>query len=364
MRILIDARTASDRFPGVGRYISSLTRALRPIAKGHELLLLKQRGQPQSELELPDLRVVECTSGPLSLSQQWAVRSVVASTRADLYFSPYVLVPYWPGVPSVVVCHDVIPLTCPQFFPLHTRAAFRLAYRVGFRRATAIIVSSDATRADLVAHYPDIARKITVVHLASDLADARPAASPPRFARPDRYVLYVGSNRPHKNLARLISAWTRLVEAGAHAGCHLVIAGPVDQRFALPDDAASHTAGTSVTWLGRVSDDALRELYRHAALFVFPSVAEGFGLPPLEAMSFGTPVACSNIPTMSEVALGAAALFDPFDVADIAETLSRLLQTPDELARLAAAGRQRAAHFSWNRTARETLSVLEHAGAA
>jgi alpha-1,3-rhamnosyl/mannosyltransferase len=173
---------------------------------------------------------------------------------------------------------------------------------------------------------------------------------------PERYILYLGSNKPHKNLVRLVEAWAVLQPQPLP----LVVAGFWDARYPGPRQHAEELGIEEVIWLGPVPEQDLPALYTGATLFVFPSLYEGFGLPVLEAMACGTPVACSDSSSLPEVAGDAAILFDSTDVGDMAEAIGLLLGNPDLRQRLAKAGLQRAKRFSWQRTAKETLEVYRH----
>ena len=207
--------------------------------------------------------------------------------------------------------------------------------------------------------------RITAIPLAADPAfQPQPpeaiTAVRRKYNLPERFALYLGSNKPHKNLVRLVEAW-RMANgewrmAAKHGG--LVIAGAWDERFPearILADAASHQP--SAIWLGPVPEADLPALYSAAAVFVFPSLYEGFGLPVLEAMACGTPVVCSNTSSLPEVAGDAALLIDPLDTAALAEALRRALSDPALAADLRARGLTQALRFSWAQTATATLAL-------
>jgi alpha-1,3-rhamnosyl/mannosyltransferase len=218
---------------------------------------------------------------------------------------------------------------------------------------------SEATRRDLVEHYPAAADKTTVVPLAAD--DRFRPGDAARHPGPDGpFVLVVGTLEPRKNLPRLIEAFAGL-DPALRERYRLVLAGAngwqTDETFA---SIAEHE--NEITTLGYVSDDDLAALYRAAELVCYPSLYEGFGLPVLEAMQSGTAVLTSSTSSMPEVGGDAARYVDPLDVDDIRAGLEQLLADADERERLARLGRERSESFSWERTARETLALLEAAG--
>jgi alpha-1,3-rhamnosyl/mannosyltransferase len=180
------------------------------------------------------------------------------------------------------------------------------------------------------------------------------------YGIPERYLLYLGSNKPHKNLERLIRAWERVVEDGTASGTQLIIAGHYDPLYPEARQMVAERRLTdSVTFIANVAEHDLPALYSGALAFVFPSYYEGFGLPPLEAMACGTPVLCAYASSLPEVVGNAALTFDPYNFIEQAEELRRILHNSALRRTLRAQGLRRAAQFSWQRTARSTLDVYE-----
>ncbi len=361
MNICLDVRTAHEHFPGVGRCTANLARALVPsLAESERLVLLSSGGPPPTIL--PDgsrTRVVDTPLSPFSLRQQWALPRVLRALGADLYHSPFYLMPSRPGVPGVVTIYDLIPLRYPRYFTLAQRLVFAVTVRLAVRAAQVVIAPSAATARDLQSFLSLPADRIEVIAAAADPVfrpqeTAAIAAVRARLKLAERYVLYVGSNKPHKNLVRLVEAWAQLQPQALP----LVIAGVWDRRYM----EARHRAealrlGGAVHFLGRVPEDALPALYGGATLFVFPSLWEGFGLPVIEAMACGVPVACSATPGLIEVAAQHAVFFDPLDVGAMADAIREILGDADQRAALARRSLERAREFSWEHTARHTLRV-------
>lgn len=239
-----------------------------------------------------------------------------------------------------------------------------LAVRLSLRGARRVLTISEASRRDLIAAYGLAPDRVTATPLAADgrfrpAAAADVAALRERLGLAGRYVLYLGINKPHKNLATLIDAWGRLAADGPDAtGVELVIAGRWDPRY---DDvrarAAVLPAGARVRFLGPVADADLPALYSGAAVFAFPSRYEGFGLPPLEAMACGAPVVVANASSLPEVVGDAGRLVPADDVRGWADALGEILGRPEVAADLRARGLARAAIFTWAATARQTLHV-------
>ncbi|MCA9873491.1 MAG: glycosyltransferase family 4 protein [Anaerolineales bacterium] len=365
-RYALDARTATDHFPGIGRYVSNLARALPPVlASDERLILLRDPTRPSRwQLPAPSAQVawVETAVSPFSLSQQWQIPKLLREVGADLYHSPYYLMPYRTGIPSLLTFYDLIPQRFPQYVSPRARLLTSLLTRLALRAADQVVAISQFTRDDALAAYPLAAEKITAVPLAAD-----PHFQPQSAAEIDRirttyhlpptYALYLGINKPHKNLVNLLLAWNMLIEQLPEAP-PLVIAGAWDERYPEAKETAAALNLTShITFLGPVAEEDLPGLYAGAALFVFPSQYEGFGLPVIEAMACGTAVACARTSSLPEVGGEAAAYFDPTQPEEITAVLYHLLTDNAARERRQALGQKQAQLFSWEKTAVETLAL-------
>ena len=362
MTIVLDARTATDHFPGIGRYVVNLAAALKAIAPALDLALLIDSTVPAGRLTLPDLPVIACPIDPFALQQQWRVPKLLRDLKATLYHSPYYLMPYRTGVPTVLTAYDVIPLIYPQYYTAVRRLIFRVAHGLALRTARVVLAISEATKRDLVQHFGIDANKISVTPLATDVRFTPQSASAIQVVRekyrlPDRYVLYFGSNKPHKNLPRLVGAFSKSAISNQQSAIHLVIAGSWDGRYNEAKQLAANN--DRIRFIGPVSEADLPALYGGATVFAFVSEYEGFGLPPLEAMACGTPVIASNMSSLPEVIGDAGLLVDPHDVNAIAAALDRVLGDADLRLDLKQRGLDRAAQFSWARTAQQTLDVYQ-----
>ncbi|MGC9350201.1 MAG: glycosyltransferase family 4 protein [Anaerolineae bacterium] len=359
---VLDARTAAPHFPGIGRYVTNLARALVPLLAPDERLSVIF--DPAHPLSLPDdlgAHVIPATASPFSLRQQLTIPRLLRALHADLYHSAYYLMPYRVPVPTLLTVYDLIPILFPRHSTLRARLLFRLTCAQALRAADRSVAISEATRQDFLRHFPIGPEDIVTIPLAADPvfrpqpAEAT-AALRRRYGLPDGFYLYLGSNKPHKNLPRLIDAYARAAERDAVPP--LVVAGAWYPRYSEARERAE-TLGRqeAVMWLGSIPEADLPTLYAAATAFVFPSLYEGFGLPPLEAMACGTPVACSTTSSLPEVVGDAALLFDPTDVESIALALRRISHDGVLRADLSARGLEQAARFSWERTARETLAL-------
>ncbi len=360
---VLDARTATPHFPGIGRYIGNLARALVPYLEADEHLTVLE--DPQHRVMLPSRQVVSglrVPVSPFSLQQQWIFPRLLRRIGADLYHSGYYQMPYRLPVPALLTMHDLIPILMPDYSSPPARQLFRLLVRLALRAVQHVLTGSHATQRDLIAHFAIPAERITVVpHAADPLFRPQPSAAVNRLRRkydlPERFALYVGSNKPHKNLTRLVEAWPAVRAASPHTT--LVVAGVWDPRHGEPRQRAQALGlgPAHIRWLGAMPGDDLPPLYSAATLFVFPSLYEGFGLPVIEAMACGIPVACSDVSSLPEVAGTAALLFDPTDTAAIAAALIRLFEDVTLRAEYARFGIEQAGRFSWGKAARETLAL-------
>jgi alpha-1,3-rhamnosyl/mannosyltransferase len=355
---VLDVRTANVHYPGIGRYTFELARALAAIT---ELTLLHNPLQNAPDMDvftIPAKRVA-VPHTPRSLEQQWVVRSHLQRLNATLYHSPFYLMPFAPGVPTVVTAYDLIPLKVRDGFTPRQLWLYKVAHQLAFNAAEHILTLSQAARTDFIAQLklpPQIISSVVAglpPHIQPQAASAVQSFRE-KYHLPEKYLLYVGSNKPHKNLPALIQAYGTLP---AHTP-PLVIAGPEDERFPEMRRAAE-TLGERVRVLGRLPDSELPAAYSGAELYVQASKLEGFGFPVLEAMACGAPVACSEIAVLREMAQSAAVYFDPTSPASMAQTLQETLESPSLLIAMRERGQQRACYFTWERAAAQTLEIYK-----
>ncbi|MBI5877743.1 MAG: glycosyltransferase family 4 protein [Chloroflexi bacterium] len=361
-----DARTVQDHFPGIARYGFNLVSAMLDLDTGQQFELLGPPPELNTRFDLSpwqskaNARVTTIPASLFSLAGQWRARQWIARVKPRLYHSPYYLMPYWTPCPSIVTVHDLIPLLYPQYFTAMQRLIFGMAMRLAVGRARWIIADSESTARDLRARLHARTDRVVVIHLGVDpVMQPAPAenieALRAHYGLPEPYVLYVGSNKPHKNLLRLVEAYARIAE---REQTPLVVAGHWDAEHPEARERAEQLGlGQSVRWLGAIPADDLPALYSGATLFVFPSEYEGFGLPVLEAMACGAPVLCADSSSLPEVAGVAATLIDPRHIEGWSHAIERLLANAEQRAQMREAGLRRAARFAWSETARQTLAV-------
>jgi alpha-1,3-rhamnosyl/mannosyltransferase len=368
LRIAFDGRFLTARYPGIGRYAFNLLRALPRAAPEAEVTVLVGEEDPR----FPWRDLAESERLPVSvpvrnLAEQLVLPRALRRLDASVFHSPYFVTAYRPPCPLVVTVHDAIGASRDYLPSPFARLAVRVGTHLALRAARAVITVSEASKRELVRRFGAPAAGAVVIPEAA-APELRPATDDAkaelrrRRNLPERYALFVGTAKPHKNLEGLIRAWSEL---GGEA-CSLVVAGRRDPRFPGPERTA-RSLGVDVRFLGEVPEAELPVLYSGAELVAVPSFCEGFGLPVVEAMACGTPVACSGVSSLPEVTGGAAALFDPASTASMAKTVTRLLREPELRRELAGKGLRRARTFSWATTAELTFEVyrqtlLEYAG--
>jgi len=365
--IYLDLSAAVHRRAGLGRYAESLARALvaaHPDRYG--LFYNRERGvESLTGLEHLPTRTVALGYKPWRMLVWLGQLARVGLDRllphAELFHATEHLLPPLRTIPTVLTVHDLIFRHLPEHHKPLNRWYLNSTLPLYCRRASHVITISECSRRDLVAAYDLPPEKITVIYEA---ADPRFRIQPPetvaavcaRYDLPDRYLIFVGTIEPRKNLARLLSAFETIHADGLSAG--LVIVGRrgwlYDDFFATLERSPVRDA---VIFPGYVPDKDLPAIYAGAQALVFPSLYEGFGLPVLEAMACGTPVATSATSSVPEVGGDAALYFDPTNVEEITETTRRLLRDAALREEGRARGLAQAARFSWGRAAKETLNV-------
>lgn len=352
LRICLDCRMAS--WSGVGRYTRGLSGALGDAAD-LEVVRIVAGGDPgvgEAATEA-GTRTLVAWHHPFSVRGSLEYGRLVRDSGADVVHSLHFPVPLPVRVPCVVTMHDISPLVVPG---LMSSAVKRSVYRLKVRRAVSvarrIVTLSEHTAQDLRRELGVEPERMTVVPAAADEFAKGPVGELPGWLSGHRYVLSMGNTRPHKDLPTLVRAFAALedrslvlVLAGEDAGGYVA--------SALGDDPAA----SRVRFTGLITDDTLRALYARAELFVFPSLYEGFGLPPLEAMSFGTPVVVARAASLPEVVGDAGLYFEAGDWQELSATIARVISDPAARADLAARGKARAAGFTWFEAARRMAEV-------
>jgi len=368
VRVAIDARKLHDF--GIGTYIRNLLRHLARIDRENEYVLLCQESDMGVAATLGEnFRAVLEPADNYSIAEQIHVPWVLMREKPDVYHAPHYVLPVAVRSRSVVTIHDCIHLMFPQYLPNRAAYAYaRGAMWSAARRSDRILTVSEASKRDILHFFNVPPDKISVVYNA---IDERIWEEPPpediarvreRFQLDQRFVLYAGTIKPHKNLVRLIEAFAQLRKGEFEELKLLIIGDEISKLPALRRAVHSYKLHKHVRFLGFLPDETLAALYRLASLFVFPSLYEGFGLPPLEAMASGTPVVTSNVSSLPEVAGDAAVLVDPYDVSSIVEGMRRVLSDSALANELRRKGLIRARDFSWERSVARTHEIYQLVG--
>ena len=357
VHILFDARTLDDHFPGIGRYTFHLLAALHHRKDVTLTLLINPRARnsrfPPPQQAFPRARHVLVPYSPFDWRVQLIVLWATRNLTANLYHSPYYLMAYTLTLPTVVTFHDVIPSLFPAYFSPPKRLLIRLLKTLTIKKAKALLADSQATAEDIAHFYKVPRHRLTVAPLAAD-----PQFSPPsptaltafqtHYGLPPRYMLYVGSDKPHKNLPFLLDLWKILAQRFPSPPT-LVLAGPIQRSI--------NNQTPYIRKLGFIPEKELPLLYGGAVALLFPSLYEGFGLPALEAMACGTPVIYHDVPALREVVASAGWPLSLNDRETWIQTLIQVWEDAEYREVYARRALARAKMFTWEKTADITVRV-------
>jgi glycosyltransferase involved in cell wall biosynthesis len=367
VRIAIDARKLHDF--GIGTYVRNLLRQLaRQDTTNEYVVLCREQDCDTIEEFGPRFRAVVQNAGPYSVREQFAVPMDLRREAVDLFHAPHYVLPPLTPCRSVVTIHDCIHLRFPQYLPSTLGHMYAWGQMwTATHRASRVITVSEASKRDILRYFRVPDRQIDVIYNAiDDRFWGQPDADEigrvrERYRLTDPFVLYAGNIKPHKNLERLIEAFHLMRQDTPHlSSVQLLIIGDEISKYATLRRAVHrHKLHKHVRFFGFVSDQTLAALYRLADVFVFPSLYEGFGLPPLEAMASGTPVIASNVSSLPEVCGDAAMMIDPYDPAAIADAMRRVLETPALREDLQRRGLARAREFSWERSIARVREIYD-----
>jgi glycosyltransferase involved in cell wall biosynthesis len=365
VRIAIDARKLRDY--GIGTYIRNLLRHLARLDDRTEYVVLCRQEDIAFATELGEnFRAVPERSRGYSIREQIAVPLDLRREAADLFHAPHYVLPPLTPCRSVVTIHDCIHLRFPQYLPNRLGYAYaRSSLWVAAHRSARVLTVSEASKRDILRYFGIPESKVTVIYNA---IDERFNEEPPadevmrvreRYQLNDPFVLYAGNIKPHKNLERLIEAF-HIIRRGELESVKLLIIGDEISKYAaLRRTVHRYKLHKHVRFFGFVPDATLAILYRLARVFVFPSLYEGFGLPPLEAMASGTPVITSNVSSLPEVVGDAAMLIDPYEPDAIAGAMRRVLADDRLRDDMRERGLARVREFSWDRSVRRVREIYD-----
>jgi len=335
LKVALDTRMKT--YSGIGTYTRGLIQGMKEF---------------QDEIEFIEL---QGSSNIYSISEQIETTMLFRQSNASLLHVPHYNLPWIETKKSIVTVHDLIHLLFPEYFPsIPARAYANLFLKIIVPRTRHILTVSEHTKKDMIQHLQLPESKITVIPLAPDVCFT-PSTSPPQVLTDQRpYFLYIGNIKEFKNTPFLLKAFSTFRKINGET-IDLVLVG---KNF-IPTMTEALTHQPGVRWLNYVPLNDLPDLYRGATAFIFPSLYEGFGLPPLEAMACGTPVITSNRASLPEV-MGDAALFiDPEQEESLVSAMIKIVTTPLLRKQMVEKGLQRASLFSWKKTAEKTLNIYK-----
>lgn len=360
------AHTRSFRRAGVSHYIEQLLLHLAGIDQPHQYTVYTTRGLDQTALGLPHHFRVQPSRLPTINPrvripwEQFFAPLLLRQIRADLFHGTLNVAPLACPVPTVITIHDLAFIRFPATFRAYNRTYLDLATRMSARRAARILTVSEHTRREVIGLLGVPAERVVVTPNAARRHFRPPdpaalAAFRAHHDLPDRFVLYVGTLEPRKNLTGLLAAYAQVAR---QTDTPLLIGGGKGWLYE-PVFAQLEQLGLRdrVHFVGYIDEAELPLWYAAATLFVFPSIYEGFGMPPLEAMACGTPVVTSNTSSLPEVVGTAGVMVPPTNIDQLAAAILRVLGDADLRSELRARGLQQAAHFSWRATAERTLAA-------
>lgn len=354
MRIGFDARMIDH--PGIGRYINNLLGAMMDMAGDSEFILY---GDLNKLAGFKNCRKKEYTLPVYSFKENFS--NPFARDGLDVAHIPHFNASLRNIKNLVITIHDLIYLKFPESRPdLIKGIAVRPAISMAIRRADKIIAVSENTKRDIIKEFPDAEGKVEVVYEAADLCFEKitdiKRLSPikEKHNLPDKFILFVGSLKKHKNIERLIDAYTDLKSKGIQH--KLVIVGRYRPR---EQEILKKIKSTDALYIGEIPTEDLVVIYNLASLLVIPSLYEGFGLPVLEAMSCGVPVATSYAASLPEVVGDAGVLFNPEDISSISNKIYEVLEDENLRQKLIEKGLKRTSNFSWEKAARQTIELYK-----
>jgi len=371
LRIGIDYTAAVRQGAGIGRYTRELVRALAELNRGHDYVLFAAMGgQRTADATWPSsfqMRSVPVSDRALAIlwhRLQLPLWVELVTGPVDIFHSPDFVLPPVRRARTLVTVHDLSFIRYPQYADANLRAYLNKVVPRSVHRADLVLADSQSTKGDLVellgvepakiaVVYPGVEERFRPIQDQALLEEVRG-----RYSLPPRFVLGLGTLQPRKNFTRLIQAYSLLVTR--HPSLHLVIAGGkgwlYDEIFATVKQLGLEK---KVLFPGFVADEHLPAFYNLADLFVFPSLYEGFGLPPLEALACGTPVITSNASSLPEVVGEAGPMVEATDMEALAGAMERVLEDNALRKEMIAKGMKQAEKFTWETAAAKLLSLYE-----
>lgn len=356
MKIAIDVQTTLGQPTGFGFYVSNLVNYLQKQNTPHTFELI----EPQSSQDF---------STPQRLIwDQFRFPAIAKNKKVDLIHQPCFSAPFSFSGPVVITIHDIISLLFPENIPFASRMFYSKWMPFSYSKATKIITISESTKNDIVRVLRIPEEKITVIPLAVDDKFRKPAKNnevkevAKKYNIKNDYILHIGTLEPRKNLGFLIDVFSEVIQSTTSRDLSLVITGKKGWYYEdLFDKVRKLNLEGKVIFTGYIDEADKPALYKGAKIFAFPSIYEGFGLPPLEAMASGIPVISSNTSSMGEVVGEAGILLSPKDQKEWVKAIRKVNETPQLRLEMVGKNKEQVRKFSWEKTAQKTIEVYEEA---
>lgn len=343
---------------GIGTYIQNTTPLIiqnYPLIK-FNILGDRNKLKKFDWINEKNINIIDCQAPIYSIKEQVDVFRKIPKNTA-LFWSPHYNIPLLYHGKLLITVHDVFHLAMPQFVNgIHKKAYAKLMFSCLSKKADAIMCVSEFTASQLIEHTNVAKEKVNVTYNGVDSAWFNIQYKENPYHKP--FLLFVGNVKPHKNLMLLLTAFEKIMDKVPH---DLMIVGK-KEGFITGDNmimVKAQKLGTRVHFTGRVTDDVLKQYFVYADALIFPSLYEGFGLPPIEAMACGCPVIVSDAASLPEVCADAALYCDPNNPQDIADKILRLLKDKHLQESFRLKGKLRAELFTWGKCAEKTVSIIE-----
>lgn len=355
--ITIDIRMINHS--GIGTYIQNIVPILLEKRQNDKFFLIGKNNEikQHSWINKKNVTVINCDSPIYSITEQFALKKLIPKSTS-LFWSPHYNIPLFYRGKLITTIHDVFHLAFPEQLSLTQKLYSKIMFKAVNFKSNLIVTVSNFSKKELIEKNKTNFQKIRVVHNGVNRIENPKIKQTNNDLLSKSYLLYVGNVKPHKNLSNLLDAFEIIQEK---ENIDLIIVGKKD-GFITPDKKVlkkAESLGSKVIFTGFISDELLAEYYKNAIALVFPSLYEGFGLPPLEAMVMKCPVISSNKASLPEVCQDSALYFNPESVTDIAEKIQTLLKDQKLQVEFKNKGVRHVQSFSWKKAAEETLTVMD-----
>lgn len=365
MHVLIDARMVTAKNYGIGRYVYNLIEKLIEIDKSNQYaLIINDDYLLELTRNADNFALIKAKASWLSLAEQIEIPRIINNVKPDLYHAASWSVPFSQTCPVVATIYDLIHMIFPEHYSFVHRIYYNIFLPLVIKKVKRIITISESSRRDINKYFgypmeridiafPAVAEQFTPIKDKQLISDFRS-----KRGLNKKIILYVGNRKKHKNIEGLVGAYALLSDE-IRSQYEIVMPGDMDNE--LKEMADQLDIRQNIHCLTNVSDAELPLLYNSADIFVFPTLYEGFGMPPLEAMACGIPVITSNVASIPEVVGDAAIMVDPKNVKSLTDALIKLIENDKLRQEMKEKGLARARHFTWEDCAKRTLKTYMEA---